>query len=588
MNEGGFEKDFSPVSGDEDRETREEIIHRVALVTVSPIDAGINALAGDLKDRGFEASRFKLNKTGNYTEEEMQVIEEAFSQYDAICFSTTDYGFHRAVAPLVERIKRTTNKPVIIGGVHAMIAPEECLAAGADAVCLGEGEGFLADLLQNWSKRNDRENRNFVVKPEDLQRVNQLREQPLENLDQFTPDLTYTDYWYLHEGKMQELTSDGLERIEQHQVDRPNTVIYASDRGCPHACTYCYNVNLKEGLQTAAKEQLVVAKPYLRKKSVGKIVDELALLKQENPRAEFLNLMNDDTAARPVEELQEFSDLYRERIGLPFYCMVSLRTMRGEVGREKLELLINAGLKELNIGVQTNEKTNKGIFGRNQSDADVIAVSQMVSDYSRTDLEKQEANKIDVFYDFIIHNPFESENDIQRTIDLVKAMGTPFDFVSHTLYIGRSTILRKMYEAQKQRLADAGERIDVVVEDTIGESTYHDTEKFYDALKDNENFVINSMLEFMAGRHDEQTMGRIPRVAADIFSTDVFVSFTHQFPQLERFVSGLSVVEGELAIDFLTRPEVINYFKQNPDEFGWLYKEMNRVHPIRYSNQVRL
>ena len=56
----------------------------------------------------------------------------------------------------------------------------------------------------------------------------------------------------------------------------------------------------------------------------------------------------------------------------------------------------------------------------------------------------------------------------------------------------------------------------------IGYSNYHDTYRFYSWLKDNREFVINTICEFMAGQHNNEKLGRLPRYAKDLANWDVF------------------------------------------------------------------
>jgi len=575
------------------REAKEkETIKKVALVTTSQIDLGVKALAGDLKNHRFEVGKFGLLKEGGYTEDEIKQILKKFEEYDAVCISTSDYRFETAVKPLINEIKNKLKKPVILGGVHAMLDPEDCLNAGADAVCLGEGERWLADLLKNWANKFERDNRNFVVKKEDLKRLDELREIPFskEELEEFTPDFSYNNFWQIKNGKLVQVTPANVAEFVHHQIGHEHAIVYASDRGCLHSCTYCYNKNLRELYSLAGKKQERKAGLYHRTKSVKKIIEELETLKRENPEVEFLNLMNDNMAARTPEELEDFAELYKKKINWPFYCMASPQMIKDEMGGgRKIEALIGAGMRELNIGIQTNEKTNREVFGRRQSDDEIIELSKTLSEYCRKDTTALQDGKIDVFYDFIIHNPFESEGDVRRTIDLIKKIEAPFDLVTHTLFVGRTTVLRRMYEQKKEEVKPAGKSVDTVVEDRMGESNYHDTEKFYDALKDNDTFVINSIIEFMAGRHDEQMVGRIPRYVKDLLVFDAFRTTADKYPKFKDVILSLvdETDQAALSIDLLTKKEVLEYLSTNKDVFKNLFFFMSSEHPIIYTNQIK-
>ncbi len=48
---------------------------------------------------------------------------------------------------IISFLKKNLNVPVVYGGVHATISPEDCIRV-ADIVCVGEGEGAIIDLVK--------------------------------------------------------------------------------------------------------------------------------------------------------------------------------------------------------------------------------------------------------------------------------------------------------------------------------------------------------------------------------------------------------------------------------------------------------
>lgn len=593
--ENKFFENHTP--GLSEQEKKEGKISKVALATVTQIDLGIKALSGTLKNEGFEVGKFNLLKDGDYSQEELDQIIEKFKDYDVVGISATDLGFSSRIVPIIKAIKEKLNKPVVLGGTHAILDPIDCLKNGADAVCLGEGDYDFVELLKNWELRDKKEMRNFIMADKNInwnneeavmalqEKINKLRNVPIENINELTPDFSYHNYWTLHDGKLIELTPETTGDFSHHQIGHKNTIVYASDRGCPHSCTYCYNKNMRETYSKSANLQELKFTKYHRRKTVGAMIKELEDLKRENPQVAFLNLMNDDTAARPLEELQEFSRFYKDKIGWPFYCMVSPQAISGENGRKKVEALISAGMKELNMGIQTNSKTNREIFGRVQSDEMVTEVVKMLNEFCRQDANIAENGKIDIFFDFIIHNPFESEEDIKRTIELIKQFPVPYDQVSHSLFVGKTTVLRKMLDKKQAEAKEKGEKVDRVLEDGIGESDYHDTHKFYEWLKDNKNFEINTLMELMAGRHDLSKFGRIPRYAKDLMEFPIFKDLLSSNSDLKLIIEEMNISEDMWSVDLLISEKVLSYFKENKNVFKDFIQRMDKEVKIRYTNQ---
>lgn len=599
----------------ENREGRS--IQRIALATTNQMDTGIRAVSAILKDNGFDVMKMNLyedkrHKSGaNYSEEEIQEIIERLKEFkaDALGISVFEVGSNRAFA-LAKKAKEELGIAIIFGGQHAIQYPDECLEAGADAVVIGEGEIGFVDLLEHWDERLERKNYNVVVKQEDLAKVNEIRGLLLteDEISKLTPDFTYNNYFALRDGKMVLLTPDDVKNPEHHQTDRAKrTFIYASDRGCPLNCSFCYVSDMRQKSIQAhlaqRKSPNEKATQFLRRKNSEAVIRDLEVALKENPWIEFLNIMNDDTAARELEGLQVLSKLYKEKINKPFYCMVSSMSLwdkEGYIkakspvipppelvteGRGKIQALVAAGLKELNTGVQTNGKTNWEKYNRFQPDVMLLQVTDMLHEFAREDLDVEQEGKVDLFYDFILHNPLETREDTKRTIELIKRLKTPFDLVPHTLYIGKKSKYRHQYEYEKKKASEEGRPYEKVLEDIVGESDFHDTHKFYDYLAANRKFVMNTAIEFTAGRHDERMTGRIPRHAKDLLEYDVFKNLREKHAGLQKVLEQQQVAEDMLSIDLLTSETVDNYFWENKDVFKELFIQMHELHPIVQSNE---
>jgi len=80
----------------------------------------------------------------NYPQAVLDDVTELCQDADLVGLSLMTNQFLPAVA-VTEHLKRELNVPVIWGGVHPTVSPEECLAC-ADMVCIGEGEGTLIEL----------------------------------------------------------------------------------------------------------------------------------------------------------------------------------------------------------------------------------------------------------------------------------------------------------------------------------------------------------------------------------------------------------------------------------------------------------
>ena len=74
--------------------------------------------------------------------------------------------------------------------------------------------------------------------------------------------------------------------------------------------------------------------PILRRYSVRRIIDELKFLKTKY-QLEFLKFHDEDFLMRPLGNLRELSETYRQEVNLPFVIETNPKT----VTREKLSYL---------------------------------------------------------------------------------------------------------------------------------------------------------------------------------------------------------------------------------------------------------
>jgi hypothetical protein len=297
--------------------------------------------------------------------------------------------------------------------------------------------------------------------------------------------------------------------------------------------------------------------------------------------------MNDDTAARTLEEMREFSTLYRRDIGWPFYCMVSPMSLWDKdkagtpeevaEGRGKIQALVDAGLTELNAGIQTNGETNFRDYGRLQRDEVLFPVTDMLNEFAKD-------GRIGLFYDFITFNPRETSEDTRRTLKLIERLKPPFDLVSHTLHIGQRSKMRDWYERYKAEEIANGRPYNKVHEDLVGESDYHDTYLFYDHLADNPNFSLSALIEFMAGLHNDEMTGRIPRYAQDLMSFDVFKDLRIKHSAFAQVLDTVGIPDGMLSMELLALERLEEFFREHRPVFKELYLNLHAQHPIHYSN----
>lgn len=247
------------------------------------------------------------------------------------------------------RIKEALDVVSVFGGPHPTYFPEFVEEPGVDAVCLGEGEAAVLDLvdvleaghslshtrIENWWFKHDGTTvRNPVRAPEsDLDRLPFPDRELLFENDAFT-------------------RQSGIKH-------------FITSRGCPYDCTYCFNHALAEVYRGKGKR--------LRQMSVGRVIEEVKGVQERNPM-QFVVFL-DDLFIVYVDWLRELADRFPREVGLPFFCNVRANL----VTAEKVGLLKQAGCASVGMGLETGSPCLRNeLLKRNMPDEQIIEASRLV------------------------------------------------------------------------------------------------------------------------------------------------------------------------------------------------------------------
>ncbi|MCG2712142.1 MAG: cobalamin-dependent protein, partial [Candidatus Omnitrophica bacterium] len=185
---------------------------------------GIGLLSSVLKKDGFKTSLIHITQPITKVEFRLYLEKE---KADLYAFSSTTPMFH-FVKEWSGWIKEyDKNKPVLVGGVHAILNPVEVLKVETlDYVCIGEGETAIKELCHTlkqgkqstvidgiWSKVQGE-----IIKTAGGPIINDLDNIPFADRELF-------NYKNLMEGREQ-------------------MFFVMASRGCPYNCPYCCNKSL--------------------------------------------------------------------------------------------------------------------------------------------------------------------------------------------------------------------------------------------------------------------------------------------------------------------------------------------------------
>ena len=307
-----------------------------------------------------------------------KVMDEA---EEAACVGITVFSG----APIASALKlsrqlknRFRDLPIVWGGWHPSILPEQCVASGAvDAVIIGQGEGAFSELLEVIDSRPQWTGIPglCVARSGKPQRT---AARPLAKMDGFPAgryELLDVEAYFRHKGK--------------RQLD------YSSSRGCPYKCTFCADPMVYRSKWTGLP--------------AGRIVDELQALYARYQMNEVFFL--DDDLFASLKRIQELTDAFIAA-KIPFGWKGTARADElCRLPESFFERLRAAGCLRINVGAESGS----------QKVLDQIK-KEYKADQILTAADRAARAGIGISYSFITGFPGETERDFQATLDVLKAI----------------------------------------------------------------------------------------------------------------------------------------------------------------------
>ena len=423
---------------------------KVTLIAPTPHDIsafGVRSLSSYLRENGHDTriiflpgSIGSLREEGSfvykYSDRIIQQIIDLCRDSDLIGVSFMSNYFDRA-KQITDSLKDELNIPVIWGGIHPTASPEESIKY-TDIVCLGEGEDTLLELAQKMEKGEDFSD----IKGLWFNKGEQIIKNKLRGTFADLDRLPFFDF-SLENHYLLDFASDSIVPLDVERFknilprlphpDNRLKIAYRTmtDRGCPHKCSYCNISNQKEMYDEMGSK-------YFRARSVGNFINELVERKERFPFIEAIQFFDDTFFARPVHEIEDFSRMYKEKVGLPFYCQGSPNT----ITEKKMECLVNAGMVYVEMGIQTGSERIKHLYNRNESNEKIIKATELISRYLPRILPPD--------YHIILDNPWETTDDVMDTVRLLMKVPKPYGLCISSLVFFPQTPL--YFKAKKEGL----------------------------------------------------------------------------------------------------------------------------------------
>ena len=387
---------------------------------------GLRTISACLKQEGHHVQTLFLPKPfkEQYREKALNEIVGISKDSDLIGISLMTNYFDNVVQ-ITQKLKENCHVPILWGSIHTTVRPEECLNY-ADMVCIGEGERAIVELANKMEAGEDYYNTRsiwFAVKGEIIK--NPL--QPLlQNLDDIPfPDYDYRTFFVLDE-------EDRLRKIARITL---YPIIYTTipTRGCPFSCTYCCN---------NAFNKMYSGQKIFRKRSIDNIINELLIAKT---LASVIRFDDDAFLNLSLREIKDFCKKYKEKIELP---LVVTGATPSTISKEKLSLLVDTGLSAFRMGIQTGSNSIKKLYNIRHTNQQLERAARIIKDH----------NIKHVQYDIILDNPWETEEDVIKTLMFLSRLPVPYCLSLFSLIFYPGTAL---YEKAKREGIITDDLVDV-------------------------------------------------------------------------------------------------------------------------------
>lgn len=364
---------------------------------------GVGILSAVLKNNGHETALLTLHKV------DRKKIRKKIREFkpDLVGITVTSNQFELS-EQLTGFIQVEAGIPVVWGGVHPSVRPEECIRVpGVLGICVGEGEASLLEL------------------------VNTLDEKGKLNAG----DLEIQNFWFNHEGRviknpvrplLQDL--DSLPFCDREVFDFQKLLNYhqylevRSSRGCPFRCSFCVNSSYQELYRGKGR--------YYRVRSHESVLDEIESLVERYKNINSI-IFDDDLISVNKKWTLGLLEKYEQRFDFPFNI-----TVRADLVTEDFtHALKKAGCNMVMMGVESgdpylrNEVLNKGI-----TDEQIIEAARIIKDAG-----------IHLWTFNMIGVPYETPQTVEKTIALNKRIKPDIVFVS-VFYPYPGTKLGKLCE----------------------------------------------------------------------------------------------------------------------------------------------
>ncbi|MFH0867679.1 MAG: radical SAM protein [Candidatus Woesearchaeota archaeon] len=368
----------------------------------------IRRLSAFLKNKGFTTRIIFMPQPflKPYSNEAIKQLVDLSRNARLICVSVMSNYWDNAVQ--VTQAIKELNIPIIWGGVHTTIRPEECLEI-VDMIGIGEGDDTLSMLISK-IKNNESDYTNIPnLYYKKSGQITKNKLQIFERTDEIQiPDLELENHYILFRDKIRKMD------IKLFRCFYGEEYVIQCTFGCPYGCAYCCNnaYNRLFGFN-------------FRKRKMEDVIKELKYIKNKFPFINRVRIDDDNFFCYSIPELEFFRDNYKEHINLPL-------SVRGghplTIKKDVIKICVDAGMYRIGMGIQTGSENTKKIFKRQIPNKAILEACRVITSFKG----------LVPTYDMILDTPWETKEDVIETLRFILEIPHPYHLAlfSMTLFAG--------------------------------------------------------------------------------------------------------------------------------------------------------
>ncbi|MBI5434239.1 MAG: B12-binding domain-containing radical SAM protein [Planctomycetes bacterium] len=392
------------------------------LYTQMGFNHGLASLSAVLKQAGHETRLLNLNENLPPVPSDEDVWRAVVEWGPGVVGFSCLTQQYRAAVELAHFLRRRAREarrelpPLVVGGVHPTMVPEETMAEGVwDHVGVGECEDALRELVRRIESGDRPTDVANFLSWKDGVRPALAEHAPGAPVAPTAPAAKITSEHWIHNkvGEFPNLETLPIPDYELFDVQRITDQKHGwfgllSSRGCPYRCTYCLNHKIVDRYH----DELGRAVPdlgFFRYRPPHKLVEEIEwVLARYTGIGTFI--FDDDLFTQNSTHAIAVADAYRKaKIEVPFVVNSHVKRLDPKVAKA----LGEAGCKILKLGIESGSpRVRKEVLQRFMSDTDILKT-----------VEAAEQHGLHTSGFLMVGLPYETHEERWETVDLLAKSG---------------------------------------------------------------------------------------------------------------------------------------------------------------------